>query len=33
MTKKTDKEILKDLKEQMEKDIVRLENGEINEIK
>ena len=27
MIKKTDKEILKDLKEQMEKDIVRLENG------
>lgn len=28
MIKKTDKEILKDLKEQMEKDIIRLENGE-----
>ena len=28
MTKKTDKEILEALKDQMEKDIVRLENGE-----
>ena len=28
MTKKPDKEILKALKEQMEKDIVRLENGD-----
>ena len=28
MTKKTDKEILKALKDQMEKDIVRLENGD-----
>ena len=28
MIKKTDKEILKDLKEQMEKDIQRYENGD-----